>query len=204
MQSLARGLKVVGIGLGLIMLAIPARIALSQTRLPDGYVAKAAVVLGAGFRGEGPSPVFAARLDYALELLRAGRAGRLILTGGPRQGVSRTEADVARGYLLQRGVDPSSLLLEQRSHNTLENLCYAAQIAREHALWPLIVISDPAHLPRALLLAEDIGLSLVPAATPYSRLNRGFAALVFLLKESALYSHRLLTRPASCPAAHRG
>jgi len=202
MQRTARGLQLVVIALAVILLAIPARLALYRTRLPDGYVAPAAVVLGAGFRGDGPSPVFAARLDYGLELLRTKRAGRLILTGGVREGVTRSEADVGRSYLLQRGADASALLMEQRSHNTLENLCYAAQIAREHALTPLIVISDAAHLPRALLLAEDIGLPLVPGATPYSRLKRGFAALSFLLKESALYSYRLFTRPAQCPAPH--
>lgn len=193
------------IALGALLLAVPARIALFQSSLPADVVAPAAVVLGAGIQGDGPSRVFAARLDYGLELLRKRRVQQLILTGGVRTRWTRSEADVARSYLLQRGADPTALLLEERSHNTLENLCYAQQIAREHALSPLLLISDPMHLPRALLLAHDIGLSVAPAGTPYSRLKRGFAALFFLVKESVLYGARWLTRPARCPAAaHSG
>ena len=198
-SRLLRGLKVASIAVGALLLLIPARIALFQSSLPPEYDAAAAVVLGAGFRADGPSAVFAARLDYGLELLRKGRVRQLILTGGVSPGAPRSEADVARSYLLQRGAEASALLLEERSRNTLENLCFARSIAREHALSPLIVVSDPMHLPRAMLLAEDIGLALVPGGTPYSRVKRGFGALAFLAKESALYTGRLLTRPARCP-----
>ena len=154
------------IALGALLLAIPARIALFQSSLPPETQAAAAVVLGAGFRADGPSPVFAARLDYGLELLRKRRVRQLILTGGVRAGASRSESDVARSYLLQRGAEPTALLLEERSRNTLENLCFARSIAREHALSPLIVVSDPMHLPRALLLAEDIDMPPIKPRPP--------------------------------------
>lgn len=186
--------------LALLALAVPARIALFQSSLRPGVNAPAAVILGAGITGDEPSAVFAARLDYGLVLLRSGRVQQLILTGGVGAGERRSEADVGREYLVARGADSERLLLEQRSHNTLENLCNAAELARAQQLSPLIVVSDAAHLPRALLLGEDLGLQLIAAATPYSRLKRGFPALRFLLNESVWYTLRLLNRPARCPA----
>ena len=54
--------------------------------------ADAIVVLGAAQYDGRPSPVFAARLDHAVELYHAGVAPRLIVTGGKAEGDRTTEA----------------------------------------------------------------------------------------------------------------
>src|SRR6476646_393665 len=48
--------------------------------------ADAAIILGATIEGDQPSPVFRERINYGIELLRAGKVRRLILTGGPPRG----------------------------------------------------------------------------------------------------------------------
>src|SRR5919199_6458196 len=58
--------------------------------------ASAIIVLGAAQYDGRPSPVLRARLDHGIALWRAGRAPRLIVTGGSRAGDRTTEAAVGR------------------------------------------------------------------------------------------------------------
>ena len=51
-----------------------------------------------------PSPVFARRLDRALELYRAGCAPRILVTGGKQPGDRFTEGGTGVRYLAARGV----------------------------------------------------------------------------------------------------
>ena len=66
--------------------------------------ADAIVVMGAAQYDGRPSPVFAARLDHAVELYHAGVAPRLVVTGGKADGDRTTEAAIARAYAIARGV----------------------------------------------------------------------------------------------------
>jgi vancomycin permeability regulator SanA len=62
--------------------------------------ADAIVVMGAAQYDGRPSPVFAARIDHAIDLYRAGVAPRLVVTGGKAEGDRTTEAATARAYAI--------------------------------------------------------------------------------------------------------
>ena len=84
--------------------------------------ADAIVVMGAAQYDGRPSPVFAARLDHAIDLYREGVAPRLIVTGGKREGDRTTEAASAREYMLRHDVPEDAILAEDTSRTTLQSI----------------------------------------------------------------------------------
>lgn len=115
-------------------------------------------MLGAAVWQERPSPVFAERLNHAIWLLQQQRVDYLILTGGRGEGDTQAEAEVARRYALQAGVPGERILTESVSTITAENLSEACGLMRRHGLQSALIVSDPLHMQRAMLLARDIGI----------------------------------------------
>jgi uncharacterized SAM-binding protein YcdF (DUF218 family) len=141
-----------------------------------------AIVLGAAVIGDKPSPVFAARLDHAARLYREGRAGKVLVTGGrsPEDGVSEAAAGAA--YLQTLGVPTKAILLEDRSSTTRQNLANATQVLGPRAGQPVLIVSDPLHMRRAMAMAAAEGLDASPAPTPTTRYRSLVTQLPFLAR----------------------
>ena len=78
-------------------------------------------------------------------------------------------------YLMERGVEEDQLLLEERSHNTDQNLRYSRELLLEEEGCDLsqgvVVVSNGFHLTRARMLAERAGYDSVSTlAAPSSHL----------------------------------
>ena len=127
--------------------------------------ADAIVVLGAAQYDGRPSPVFAARLEHAVALYRAGVAPRFVVTGGKRSGDRTTEAAVAREYAIAHGVPRSAIFGEDEAHNTLDSLRAVAGELRERGLRSAVLVSDPTHIYRVLRIASDLGLEAYGSPT---------------------------------------
>jgi len=113
------------------------------------------VVLGAAqYNGE-PSLIFRNRLEAALRLYQQGYAPRIAVTGGRRPGDRFSEGQVGCQYLQARGVPRLALYCEQKSRRTIENLTNIAPIVGQSKV---IIVTDEPHLPRALILARQLGL----------------------------------------------
>jgi hypothetical protein len=86
------------------------------------------VLLVLGFAADGDDPVVRARVDKAAELHAAGAVPQLIVSGCCSMKLERqpeiTEAIVMRDELIDRGVPPASILLEEESVDTLGNLYF--------------------------------------------------------------------------------
>ena len=94
--------------------------------------ADAAIVLGAAVWEGEPSPVFAERLNHAIDLYQQERVGVLIFTGGKGWGDQHAESEVAKRYALEHGVAEADVYCETASHVTSGNLRGAREImARE-------------------------------------------------------------------------
>ncbi len=154
--------------------------------------ADAAIVLGAAAWGERPSPVFRERINHALELYRTGQVGKLIFTGGQADASEPAEAVVAQRYALERGIPEDDILIETRSHSTRENLYYAHRVAQRHNLTRLLIVSDPFHLKRAVLIAQDLGMDAYPSPTPTTRYRSWPSQLSFLARETYFYGAYLI------------
>jgi uncharacterized SAM-binding protein YcdF (DUF218 family) len=118
----------------------------------------AALVLGAAQWNGDPSPVLRARLDHALDLYRRGQVRQIILTGGVGVGDTTSEAAAGKQYLLEQGMPPDALLLEDQGTTTWESLRNAVPLARAHRIGAVLLVSDPFHMLRSLKMARDLGL----------------------------------------------
>lgn len=120
------------------------------------------------------------RVDLATKLYREGRVKKLILTGG-KGGISNQsneeipEADLMKNKLIENGVNPQDLILDNTSNSTIENVINVANILARLAenIQELILISSEFHLKRCIAIMkkyykEDIDYILVPAKDGFS------------------------------------
>jgi uncharacterized SAM-binding protein YcdF (DUF218 family) len=134
--------------------------------------ADAIVVMGAAQYDGRPSPVFAARLDHAIDLYHAGVAPILIVTGGKAEGDRTTEAASARDYATRRDVPDEAILAEDQSRTTLQSIRGVAGLMRDHGLETAVFVSDPSHMLRVLRMASDQGITGYGSPTRTSPLER--------------------------------
>jgi uncharacterized SAM-binding protein YcdF (DUF218 family) len=122
---------------------------------------QAALVLGAALWDDRPSPALRERLEMAVKLYKKKKVQYLVLSGGP-EGNGVTEAQVMKDYLISRGVPATSLILEDRSRNTEENLCFSKRILDDHHWDDVYLVTHDYHQYRALQYAARAGVRAVP------------------------------------------
>jgi uncharacterized SAM-binding protein YcdF (DUF218 family) len=175
---IARGVIALTIWLG----GVAGWIAAGPT-IPADARGEVAIVLGAAVIGDAPSPVFASRIDHAVALYHAGRAGRILLTGGRSPEDSLSEAAAGAAYARAKGVPQAAILIEDRSRTTRQNLANARKVLGAARRQPVLIVSDPLHMRRALGIAESLGLEATPAPTPTTRYRSLRTRLPFLARE---------------------
>lgn len=196
-QVVASALTVAALVVGIVAFQI-AR--LEPTSLPID--ADAALVLGAAVWGDEPSPVFQARIDHAIGLLRTGTVDRIVFTGGASSDSIRTEAEVARAYALAKGVPERAISMESVSRTTAQNLACTLPILHQLDVEAVVLVSDPLHLWRARWMAQDLGLSVRVSPTPTTRYQSLSTQGRFLAREtyfSLVYAAERLAGPPACP-----
>lgn len=104
------------------------------------------------------------RIDRAEALYLAGRAPRILLSGGAREGKVSEAQGMAR-LLKQRGIPDSALILENESRNTYENLRYSEILLRSYKLNSALLVTSALHMPRAQAAAEKRGIKAIPASS---------------------------------------
>ncbi len=106
----------------------------------------------------------AERMTEALRLAHAYPAAKLLFSGG--SGLLRaealSEADVARQFFVEHGVDPARLLLEERSRDTRENARFSYDLAQPQPGETWLLVTSALHLPRAVLAFEAAGWQVLP------------------------------------------
>ena len=129
--------------------------------------ADAIAVFGAAEYSGRPSPVYHARLDHAVALYRKEIAPLVItLGGGSDKDSGKTEGGVGRDYLLASGIPLSALIAETHSIDTSQQAQRLSEIARQHALQHIVVVSDGTHLFRIRALCQDAGLDVYTSPRP--------------------------------------
>lgn len=145
--------------------------------------ADAAIVLGAAAYESGPSPVYRERLNHAVLLYNEGYVSTIILTGGYGKGNKVSDAEIGARYVASLGVPEDDILLEKRSTVTRENLENAAEIMDRKGLSSALIVSDPLHMRRAMLLARDAGITAFTSPTRTSRYQSDDTKFDFLRRE---------------------
>lgn len=128
--------------------------------------ADAIVVLGASQFNGRPSAVFAARLEHAVTLYRAGLAPVVMTVGGAQTGDVYSEGAAGANYLKAHGVPESATMPVGEGSDTLTSLRAASRVFDERDWKTAILVTDPWHELRSRRIAEDLGID---AATSPSR-----------------------------------
>lgn len=125
----------------------------------------AIVVLGASQFDGDPSPVFANRLDRALDVIMLDVAPVIITVGGKQPGDRFTEASAGRQYLIDSGLLPTQVHSIPTGTDTLSSLQAVAVYLEKIKAKNVTVVSDPTHVTRAKFILEALGFEVTLAPT---------------------------------------
>lgn len=114
------------------------------------------IILGAQWKASGPSYVLQKRLDKAIEYLNANPETKVIVSGGQGYNEPVSEAEGMKGYLVDAGIDPERILMEDASTNTTENLIFSGELLNK-AEDSVVVVTNNFHMFRALAIARKQG-----------------------------------------------
>ena len=149
--------------------------------------ADVAIILGAGAADEGVSPVYRERINHGIWLYENGYVEALIVTGGIGDGNSKTDAYIAKEYAIEQGIPEKDIYMEEQSKITQENIMYSKKIMQSCSFDTAIVVSDPLHMKRAMLMAEDYGIAAYSSPTPTSMYRSMKTRIPFLCREEFFY-----------------
>lgn len=150
--------------------------------------ADAAIVLGCAVEDGKPTPAFRERIEEGVRLFQDNKVKYLIFTGGVGDGDEISEAMAAKEYAMDIWKVPEEcILIEEKSHITEENMEYAQVIMEENDLKTALIVSDPLHMKRAMLMAEDYGITAYSCPTTTSVYDSAKSRIPFLVRESVLY-----------------
>ncbi len=166
-----------------------------QASLDEAAPSDAIIVLGAAQWNGKPSPVLQARLDHAYELWRRKLAPAIIVTGGTGEGDRFSESQVARQYLVGRGVPPAAILMEERGRSSYESMSAASSLMIRRGWYRATVVSDPFHMLRLKRMGDDLGLRTFTSPTRTSPILPGSDAEWFYkLREVGTLAYYLVAR----------
>jgi len=136
--------------------------------------AQAVVLLGGGIRPAGLDGsaanmgAAADRMWMAAELMRAGKAPVVVLSGGSNPTESATsEAQAMQQVLLALGVPQAAMRLEERSRNTRQNASETAALLLPQGQRRILLVTSALHMRRAVRLFQAQGFDVIPAPTDH-------------------------------------
>ena len=135
-----------------IYLATKSYIFDAVTEIPS---AQAALIPGAAIFEDGAlSSIFLDRVDKAIELYKAGKVSK-ILVSGDNSTVSYNEVNPVRLYLISQNIPDEDIFLDHAGFDTYSSMYRARDI---FGVTSLIVSTQSFHLPRAVFIAHRLGM----------------------------------------------
>ena len=172
----------------IILCAIITAVSITQYgKLDEKAHCDVAIVLGAATSNGEVSPVYRERINHGIWLYENGYVDYLILTGGIGKGNEKSDGYVAKQYAIEKGVPEQVILIEEKSKITAENLEYAKEIMDAFSMDTAIIVSDPLHMKRAMLMASDSGIDACSSPTPTTMYKSAKTQLPFLAREVFFY-----------------
>jgi SanA protein len=119
---------------------------------------RVAIVFGARvFSRQRLSAMLRDRMDTAIDLYHAGKVDKLLLSGG-QNGVEYDEPGAMVAHALERGVPPEAIQPDYGGRRTYDS-CYRA--VHIFQVEDAVLVTQEFHLPRALLLCDNLGMEVV-------------------------------------------
>lgn len=154
--------KVLYTALSLVVLVLLVPIVMRQSTASYVYTSSAlvphvqvALVLGASVSGGEPSPILEARADTAIELYKAGKVEKILVTGDNGT-LNHDEVTPVRKYAIDAGVAPEDIFLDHAGFDTYSSMYRARNVFGAPSM---IIVTQNFHMPRALFIARALGLT---------------------------------------------
>lgn len=161
------------IALALAWAALPVRMAIVAwaapriAAVPEGAApARVAIVFGAAVRGNAPTAILYDRIAAAVDLYRARKVEKLLMSGDNRF-EDYNEPAVMKRVAIELGV-PASDIVEDFAGRSTYDTCYRARAV--FGLTEAVLVTQRFHLSRALWLCDGLGVG----ATGYAADRRGY------------------------------
>lgn len=115
------------------------------------------IVLGSQVKPSGPAVVTRLRLQRAYEYAVNNPDTIIIVSGGQGSNEPATEASVMKEYLVDKGIDESRIIMEDKSTNTSENLQFSMALVDGLQDSSVGIVSSEFHIFRARAIAKKCG-----------------------------------------------
>lgn len=153
----------------LLIVFVEAMVTISMFSQTDPQDLDYLIVLGTYVDGDKPSESLAQRLDKAMEYMETNEEVIVIVTGGKGTEEQLSEAYVMATYLMDKGVDPERILMEDQATSTRENLIFSYEMIPKGS--SVGVVTNSFHVYRTMALARKLELdSAVGIAAPSDKL----------------------------------
>ncbi|UQZ84849.1 vancomycin high temperature exclusion protein [Paenibacillus konkukensis] len=161
----------------------------------DAPEADAILVLGARVYPDGSvSSMLNDRLEVGLELHKAGKASKFIVSGDHGQ-ITYDEVNTMRRFLEQRNIPAQHIFMDHAGFSTYESMYRARDIFQTKKL---LIVTQQYHLMRAVYEARQMGLDAYGVASDkqrYAGMPRYEAREVLARNKDFLYVHLLKPKP---------
>jgi len=150
----------------LFYLGVVAMVCYREKNVPPTGEYDVIIVLGAQVKPDGvPSIQLQWRLDAAVKAWQE-RNALVVVCGAQGSNEPAPEAHVMREELIRQGVPEESILMDDKSFNTRQNIRNAVQLMEGRDVDRVLIVTSDYHLPRAMALAEDEGLEASGLGSP--------------------------------------
>ncbi len=112
------------------------------------------LVLGAGVKGDEPSPMLKDRLDASLKLYNKNIAPKIIMSGDHGQD-NYNEVSVMKTYAVDSEVPSENVFMDHAGFSTYDSIYRAKEIFGSKKI---VIVTQEYHLYRALYIAKSLGL----------------------------------------------
>ncbi len=146
------------------------------------------IVLGAGTKNGVVSPIFRERLNHSIYLYNKEKIGKIILTGGYGKNQDRTDSEIAKDYIVAKGIPLKDILVEKKSRYTIENLIEAKKIMDSLNFKSALIISDPLHMKRSIELANKLKIDCKPSPTKTTMYKSFVSKSISLIYETFYFT----------------
>ncbi len=106
------------------------------------------------------------RMLCAYRLYKDGYADKIIICGGVVIKGLPSFAEVMKDFLVEIGINEESIITENRSLNTYENIKYAKPILRELNIKNSLLVTSSYHMYRSMAICKKLNVSVYAAPVP--------------------------------------
>jgi uncharacterized SAM-binding protein YcdF (DUF218 family) len=154
-------------------------------------VGDAIVVLGAAVNERCSPNIYGIRRTmFARDAFLAGRAPRLLITGGRAVGAPCAVSEAMRTLLVQLGVPADRIIVESSARSTWDNARFSDPILRALGAKRLVLVTDILHMRRAEACFRAFGYHVERLSVPVSESHPDNVSMLAMgLRETIAYGY---------------